>query len=89
MNIKELKTNMTGQDFESYSPTLFHIVSELSQSASTNNIDFATFVQLMTANAGTKINKKIVRKVFNLFDDQKTGFVSIKNLRKLVKELSL
>jgi Ca2+-binding EF-hand superfamily protein len=39
----------------------------------------------MTANSGVKVTKKTVKKVFGLFDDEKTGFVSIKNLRKLVK----
>jgi Ca2+-binding EF-hand superfamily protein len=39
----------------------------------------------MTASAGIKITKKNVKKVFGLFDDEKTGFVSIKNLRKLAK----
>lgn len=28
-----------------------------------------------------------MRKVFNLFDDERTGFISIKNLRRIVKEL--
>lgn len=28
-----------------------------------------------------------LRKVFALFDDEKTGYVSIKNLRRIVREL--
>lgn len=43
----------------------------------------------MTANAGVKITKKTVKKVFSLFDDERAGFVSTKNLRRLVKELGV
>ena len=74
---------MSTLGFETNSPTLFHIISDL---ATTNtSIDFPTFIDLMTASAGAKITKKNVKKVFGLFDDEKTGFVSIKNLRKLAK----
>lgn len=43
----------------------------------------------MTANSGVKITKKTVKKVFSLFDDEKAGFVSTKNLKRLAKELGI
>lgn len=39
----------------------------------------------MTANTGNKLTKKTIKKTFGLFDDEKTGFISIKNIRKLTK----
>jgi Ca2+-binding EF-hand superfamily protein len=41
----------------------------MANSNSTNNIDFNAFIDLMTAGTGTKITKKNVKKIFNLFDD--------------------
>jgi Ca2+-binding EF-hand superfamily protein len=43
----------------------------------------------MSARSHGKITKKTSKRVFSLFDDEKTGFISIKNLRKLTKELGL
>ena len=41
----------------------------------------------MTARISEKDSRDDVRKVFNLFDDEKTGYISIKNLRRVAKEL--
>ena len=41
----------------------------------------------MTSRVSDKDSRENIRKVFNLFDDEKTGFVSIKNLRRITKEL--
>jgi Ca2+-binding EF-hand superfamily protein len=34
-----------------------------------------------------KDTRESMRRVFALFDDEKTGFISIKNLRRVVKEI--
>ena len=41
----------------------------------------------MTSRVSDKDSRENIRKVFNLFDDEKTGFISIKNLRRITKEL--
>ena len=51
------------------------------------NIVFEDFLHLMTSRVSDKDSRENIRKVFNLFDDEKTGFVSIKNLRRIVREL--
>lgn len=43
----------------------------------------------MTVRASDKDSRDNLKKVFALFDDEKTGFVSIKNLRKIIKELGV
>ena len=43
----------------------------------------------MTASAGVKVTKKTVKKVFSLFDDERAGFVSTKNIKRLAKELNV
>lgn len=85
---KELKAAFTAQGYEQTSPTLFHIISDLSNS-SASTLDFSSFLDIMTASAGVKITKKTVKKVFSLFDDERAGFVSTKNLKRLAKELNV
>lgn len=51
------------------------------------NIDFDLFLQMMTARVSEKDSRENIRKIFQLFDDEKTGFISVKNLRKITKEL--
>ena len=81
---KELKNAFSAQGYEQTSPTLFHIISDLSNS-NVSNLDFSSFLDIMTASAGVKVTKKTVKKVFSLFDDEKAGFLSTKNLKKLAK----
>ena len=54
-----------------------------------STIDFSSFVDIMTASAGVKVTKKTVKKVFSLFDDERAGFVSTKNIKRLAKELNI
>jgi centrin-1 len=51
------------------------------------NIVFEDFLHLMTSRVSDKDSRENIKKVFNLFDDEKTGFISIKNLRRIVREL--
>lgn len=53
----------------------------------TGEIDFDEFLELMTARVSDKDSRENIRKIFNLFDDEKTGFISIKNLRRVAKQL--
>jgi centrin-1 len=52
-----------------------------------STVNFQDFLLMMTVRTAEKDSRDNLRKVFNLFDDEKTGFVSVKNLRKITKEL--
>jgi centrin-1 len=41
----------------------------------------------MTARISEKDSREDIGKVFKLFDDEKTGYIGIKNLRRIAKEL--
>ena len=41
-------------------------------------IDFEEFLELMTARVSDEDIREDIRKILNLFDDEKTGFISIK-----------
>lgn len=50
-------------------------------------IDFSEFLDLMTQRVSNKDTREDLKKVFNFFDLDKTGYISIKNLKAIVKEL--
>ena len=77
---------MTSLGFESKNQTIYQMISDLDADGS-GQIDFEEFLELMTARVSDKDTRENIRKIFNLFDDEKTGFISIKNLRRVAKEL--
>ncbi len=50
-------------------------------------IDFQEWVTLMTKRVNDKDSRANINKIFALFDDERTGFISIKNLRRVAQEL--
>lgn len=50
-----------------------------------DQLDFNEFLDLMTARVSNKDTREDLKKVFNLFDDEKSGFISIKTLKKVVR----
>lgn len=82
---------MTSLGFESKNQTIYQMISDLDADGS-GQIDFDEFLHLMTARISDKDSRDDIRKVFNLFDDEKTGkasitpgYISIKNLRRVAK----
>jgi Ca2+-binding EF-hand superfamily protein len=51
------------------------------------NIDFAEWLGLMTTKIGDKNTKANYAKVFAMYDDERTGFLSAKNLRRVAQDL--
>ena len=83
---RELKAAMQSLGFEAKNATIYQMVSDLDKDGS-GAIDFDEFLDMMTARMSDKDTKEDISKVFRLFDDDKTGYISIKNLRRVAKEL--
>ncbi len=52
-----------------------------------DQLDFSEFLDLMTARVSNKDTREDLKKVFSLFDDEKSGFISIKNLKRVIRDL--
>jgi centrin-1 len=62
------------------------MISDLDKDGS-GAIDFEEFLDMMTARMSDKDTREDINKVFRLFDDDKSGTITIKNLRRVAKEL--
>ena len=51
------------------------------------SIDFEEFLDMMTAKMSDKDTREDIQKVFNLFDDDQTGHITLRNLKRVAKEL--
>lgn len=53
----------------------------------TGTIDFEDFLIMMTSKMGDRDSLEEIQKAFRLFDDDNTGRISFKNLKRVSKEL--
>lgn len=53
----------------------------------TGTLSFEEFLTLMTTKMAEKDTKEEIMKAFRLFDDDETGKISFKNLKRVAKEL--
>ncbi len=57
------------------------MVSDLDKDGS-GAIDFEEFFDMMTARMSDKDTREDINKVFRLFDDDKSGSITVRNLRR-------
>merc|ERR1712146_597781 len=86
IDAKELKVAMRALGFEPKKEEIRKMVSDLDKDGD-NTIDFTAFMSMMTGKMTGKDAKEEIIKAFKLFDDGETSKISIKNLRRVAKEL--
>jgi Ca2+-binding EF-hand superfamily protein len=86
VDTKELKAAMTSLGFESKNGSIFQMIADL-DSDGNGNIDFPEWLALMTTKVGEKNTRANYGKIFAMYDDEKTGFLSAKNLRRVAETL--
>eukprot|EP00274_Cyanoptyche_gloeocystis_P007843 CAMPEP_0196653436 /NCGR_PEP_ID=MMETSP1086-20130531/3059_1 /TAXON_ID=77921 /ORGANISM="Cyanoptyche gloeocystis , Strain SAG4.97" /LENGTH=99 /DNA_ID=CAMNT_0041984633 /DNA_START=400 /DNA_END=696 /DNA_ORIENTATION=+ len=62
------------------------MISDIDKDGS-GTIDFEEFLEMMTQKMSEKDPKEDILKAFKLFDDDSTGKISFKNLKRVAKEL--
>jgi len=86
IDVKELKVAMRALGFEPKKEEIKKLVSEYDKDGS-GTIDFNDFLTMMTTKMTEKDSKEEILKAFRLFDDDETGRISFKNLKRVAKEL--
>lgn len=86
VNPRDLKSALDSLGVEAKNQTIYQMISDLDADGP-GNINFEDFLHLMTSRVSDKDSRDNIRKVFNLFDEEKAGFLSIKSLRKIIREL--
>merc|ERR1712151_591145 len=82
---KELKSAMQSLGFEAKNATIYQMIGDIDKDGSCS-FDFEEFLYLMTSKMSDKDTRADIRKVFNLFDDDKTGHITLKNLKRVARE---
>lgn len=83
---KELRAAMQSLGFEAKNQTIYQMIKDIDKDGN-GDIDFDEFLDLMTSRLAGSDSKEDVQKIFELFDDDKTGYISLQNLKRVAQEL--
>ncbi|XP_057205470.1 uncharacterized protein cetn4 [Triplophysa rosa] len=86
IDVKELKVAMRALGFEPKKEEIKKMIADIDKEG-TGTIDFSDFLSMMTQKMSEKDSKEEILKAFRLFDDDCTGRISFKNLKRVAKEL--
>jgi centrin-1 len=86
IDAKELKVAMRALGFEPKKEEIRKMISDIDKDGS-GNIDFDEFLSMMTLKMGDRDSSVEMEKAFRLFDDDETGRISFRNLKRVAKEL--
>lgn len=78
---------MVSLGFENKNAVIFQMISDLDEDGN-KQIDFEEWVHLMTYRVTPTSSREDLRKVFPLYDDEKTDHISVKNLRRVALDLN-
>jgi centrin-1 len=86
IDAKELKVAMRALGFEPKKEEVRKMIADIDRNGS-GTIDFEEFLTMMTVKMGERDSKEEMIKAFRLFDDDETGRITFKNLKRVAKEL--
>ena len=79
---------MVSLGFDSKNAIIFQMISDLDEDGS-GQLEFDEWIYLMTHKVNDKSSRDRIDKVFSLYDDEKTGYLSAKNLRRVAADLGI
>jgi len=86
IDAKELKVAMRALGFEPSKEEIKQIIADADKEGD-GNIEFEDFLNLMTLKYSERDPKDEIVKAFKLFDEDDSGRISFKNLKRVAKEL--
>ena len=85
INPRELKEAMQSLGLDERSKIIYEMISSIDEE--TDRLDFKEFLDLMTARMSEKDSREDIKKIFKLFDEDAKGYITIINLKRVVKDL--
>lgn len=82
----ELKVAMRALGFDVKKAEVLKLMKDYDRNE-TGQVTYADFVDIMTQKIADRDPEEEIRKAFSLFDDDQTGTISLKNLRRVSREL--
>merc|ERR1712018_1032133 len=86
IDAKELKVAMRALGFEPKKEEIKKMIADIDKDG-TGTIDFNDFLTMMTTKMSEKDSREEILKAFRLFDDDETGFITLKNLKRVAKDI--
>ncbi|EAR99047.1 basal body centrin protein (macronuclear) [Tetrahymena thermophila SB210] len=86
IDAKELKVAMRALGFEPKKEEIKKMIAEIDREGR-GVIEFQDFLDLMTVKMAERDPRDEILKAFRLFDDDNTGKISLKNLKRVAREL--
>ena len=83
---KELRAAIRSLGLETKNQSVYDMMQGIDKEAK-GEIDFDEFVDVMISKLACSDTEEDVQRMFELFDDDKTGFITLQNLKRVVAEL--
>ena len=85
VEVSELIRSMETLGFHNRNPAIYSMVKDIEEEE--NEFDFQDFLDLVTARISEETQEKDLDRMFKLFDVDRTGEISVDNLKTLTSEL--
>ncbi|OQR92542.1 caltractin [Achlya hypogyna] len=86
IDARELKAAMRALGFQVKKAEVRKMIADIDKDEN-GTIEFENFVEMMTSRMNSRDTREEVLKIFRLFDDDNTGKISFKNLKRVCSEL--
>ena len=86
LDIIELKEAINALGIEAKAEAVWHMIAEIDKDGS-GQLEFDEFFSMMTTRPSENESWEEIHKVFITFDTGRTGFVALKDLRRIAKDL--
>ncbi|EQC34748.1 centrin-2, variant [Saprolegnia diclina VS20] len=86
IDARELKAAMRALGFQVKKAEVRKMIADIDKDEN-GTIEFENFVEMMTSRMNSRDTRDEVMKIFKLFDDDSTGKISFKNLKRVCSEL--
>jgi len=86
IDLHELKVLMRALGFEVKKPEVIKLVHDVDPN-NVGNVDYDHFLEIMSEKYAERDPEEEIHKAFQLFDDDNTKKISLKNMRRVAREL--